>query len=160
VVYANQLRLERAKADDFRQHPDRKYRVEVGSDQDSILIERPSGRITLKQLKRWQWAYDWAENKKTANGMHDESSIPDVWAFIPKTYQKQVYNKHNKNSPAGHYLTAVWLAYHNSCPLALSTTSRIPTPISEIKRPSGILQMSFHQVIADEEEKKYTCKLS
>ncbi|KAJ1432433.1 hypothetical protein B484DRAFT_462125 [Ochromonadaceae sp. CCMP2298] len=29
IVHANLLRLERAKADDFRQHPDRKYRVEM-----------------------------------------------------------------------------------------------------------------------------------
>jgi hypothetical protein len=45
-VYVNLLRLDKAKAEDFRKHPDRKNRVEVGSAQDCILGATQSGRIT------------------------------------------------------------------------------------------------------------------
>ncbi|KAJ1382769.1 hypothetical protein B484DRAFT_461844, partial [Ochromonadaceae sp. CCMP2298] len=95
-------------------------------------------------MAEWQKAYDWAQNKSIVDGLHDVSSIPDEWAYIS-----------NKNSAAGHYLTGIWLAYHNVCPLALSTKSRIPTPMSDITRPSGLMPMAYHQMAASAEERKY-----
>ncbi|KAJ1392922.1 hypothetical protein B484DRAFT_473136, partial [Ochromonadaceae sp. CCMP2298] len=152
-VYVNLLRLEKAKADDFRQHPDRATRVEVGSAQDRILGAKPPRRITHLTMEEWQEAYDWAQNKSIVDGLHDVSSIPDEWAYIPRTYQKQFFNRFNKNSAAGHYLTGIWLTYHNGCPLALSTKSRIPTPMSDITRSSGLMPMAYRQIAASAEER-------